>query len=57
MVTLRARVNCFRCGTAVDKTETLVLRTITTEKRYECAVCYKKNRTSPWGMDDKIKIK
>ncbi|MBU0457342.1 MAG: hypothetical protein ABH824_05035 [Nanoarchaeota archaeon] len=54
MAVLRARVKCFRCGRSVDKTQTLITKSITKDIRYECAKCYKRNKTSPWGLGDEI---
>ncbi len=51
MVVIRSRVNCFRCGEAVDRTATLLLSS-SFEKKYECYGCYKQNKT---GMSTKVK--
>ncbi len=56
MATIRARVNCFRCGIPVHKAETILIKTLTNEKKYECYSCYKGGKMSTWG-GKKTKVK
>ena len=57
MTIIRSRVQCFRCKKSVDKSDTLVIKTITKDPRYECSQCYKRNRTKPWGFGDEMSYK
>ena len=56
MAVISARVNCFRCGKAVDKTQTILLEKVS-GKNYECFTCYKRNKGMAWGFGDKVKVK
>lgn len=50
-------VPCFRCKEKVDKNETIPIKLINKEQRYECFKCYNRNKTSDWGLGDEIQIK
>ncbi|MFA6461877.1 MAG: hypothetical protein WCV90_06435 [Candidatus Woesearchaeota archaeon] len=46
MLTLKTRVNCFKCGKSVDKNETYLAQSTDKESRYECYDCFKKARSA-----------
>ncbi|MEK6938923.1 MAG: hypothetical protein AABX04_07840 [Nanoarchaeota archaeon] len=46
MFMLKTKVNCFKCGKAVDKNETYLIQTTDKEGRYECYTCFKNSRST-----------
>lgn len=46
MPMLRTKVNCFKCGSSVDKNETYLYQVTDRENRYECYACFKASRTA-----------
>jgi hypothetical protein len=57
MVVLRSRVLCFRCNKPVSKIDTVKTISNTGEPRFQCSNCFKKAKTSNWGMGDEIPVK
>ena len=57
MVVLKSKVLCFRCNKAVNKIDTVKTISTTGEPRYQCSSCFKKAKTTNWGMGDKIPVK
>ncbi|PIZ51631.1 hypothetical protein COY27_02860 [Candidatus Woesearchaeota archaeon CG_4_10_14_0_2_um_filter_33_13] len=57
MVVLRSRVVCFRCNNPVNRLDTVKTASKNGEPRYECSVCYKKQKTAQWGVGDEIPVK
>ena len=57
MSVLRITVNCFSCNEVIEKNSAIQIKGVSGDPRFECFSCFKKKRTAPWGMGDKISNK